>query len=75
MYCWLAGLAAGCLLLLLSFSFFIFISFHFILSLISCHVTSGDEMDQYLKVDQWQDYQDHTAFGIEIDQNLRFQKG
>ena len=52
-------LAAGCLLLLLSFSFsfFIsshFISFHLISSLISCHVPSGDEMDQYLKVDQWQ---------------------
>jgi len=56
MYCWLA---AGCLLLLLSFSFsYHFISFHLISSQfisfpISCHVPSGDEMDQYLKVDQW----------------------
>ena len=63
MYCWLA---AGCLLLLLSF--FLFPSFHLISSHsisfhlipshfisfpISCHVPSGDELDQYLKVDQW----------------------
>ena len=26
---------------------------HFISFPVSCHVPSGDEMDQYLKVDQW----------------------
>ena len=69
--CIAGWLAAGCWLLaaFVSFSFsFHFISFH-ISYLLSC---SGDEMDQYLKVDQWQD---HAAFGIEIDQHLRFQKG
>ena len=49
MYCWLAGLAACCFCFLFPVPF----SFHLISSLISCHVPSGDEMDQYLKVDQW----------------------
>ena len=61
MYCWLAGwlLAAVAFVFLLPFPF---TSFEFIsFHLISCQID--------------RDHQDHTAFRIEIDQNLRFQDG
>ena len=45
---------------LAAFAFFLLFLFHFI-------------SFQDVKIDRG--HQDHTAFGIEIDQNLRFQKG
>jgi len=60
-------LLAGC------FSFlFPFISFH---PPISCHVPLGDEMDQYLNVDQWQKKPAATIPSMKMINLLVIQEG
>ena len=56
--CWLGWLAAFSVFFIYLISSHLislhFIPFHVLSLPISCHVPLGDEMDQYLNMDQWQ---------------------